>query len=78
MTTLLFDIETNGFVKQMTTIHSLVCEDLSTGQVYSFHGNDVSTGVEMLRTADKIIGHNIINFDIKGINNFSLWRPVWI
>lgn len=76
MTTLLFDIETDGFVKQMTTIHSLVCEDLSTGQVYSFHGNDVSTGVEMLRTADKIIGHNIINFDIKGIKKlYPDWSP---
>ena len=76
MAVLLFDIETDGFVKQMTTIHALVCEDFNTGEVHSFHGADVFLGIEMLRTADKIIGHNIINFDIKGIKKlYPNWTP---
>ena len=78
-----FDIETNGLLDTMDTIHSLVIQDVDTGEVWSYatpdhcveRGNGVrlgsyqfiDIGVDRLMHADQIIGHNIIGFDIPAI-----------
>lgn len=62
-----FDIETNGLLEEMDTIHSLVLQDVDTGEVFSFHGKYIEDGVWMLHDADQMIGHNIIKFDIPAI-----------
>ncbi len=76
MTTLIFDIETNGFLDKSDVIHSLVIKDLDTGEIYSCTNNfyvpkndklklwTIRDGVELLSKADLIVGHNIIKFDI--------------
>lgn len=56
----------------MTTIHSLVLKDVDSGEVWSCHdqgesGTSIEEGVQILRRADQIIGHNIIDFDIPAI-----------
>ena len=71
MSRLVFDIETNGFLEDMTTIHSLVIKDIDTGEVLSCasHHNSPSMGdcIQVLQEADVLIGHNIIGFDIPAI-----------
>lgn len=79
MTTLVFDVETDGFLSSLSKIHSLVIKDVSTGVVYSCTDNfyvpendklklwTIKDGIELLSKADLIVGHNIIKFDIPAI-----------
>lgn len=73
MTTLIFDIETDGFLETLTKIHSLVLQDVETGKVYSCCDQEgdgyysINFGLAQLRKAQRIVGHNIIKFDIPAI-----------
>ena len=62
-----FDIETNGLLDTMDTIHSLVIQDADTGKVHCLSGKYIEDGIWMLHDADQIIGHNLIGFDIPAI-----------
>lgn len=75
-----FDIETDGFVEKMTRIHSVVLIDADTEELLSFADQPgyrpISEGLEVLRTATEIIGHNIIGFDIEAIQKLHPeWEP---
>ena len=66
---LIFDIETNGFLDETTLIHSLVIYDTDSDMVFSCTDNDndycnIEYGLELLSEAEEISGHNIIKFDI--------------
>ena len=60
---LVFDIETNGLYEEATIIWCLVAID-ENDKVYSFKPDEIDEGIEFLKKADKIVGHNIIGFDI--------------
>ena len=65
---LIFDLETNGLLDELTLVHSLCMFDLDSGKSYSFHSeDDIERGVHMLDMADEIIGHNIIGFDVPAL-----------
>ena len=69
MTTLIFDIETNGLLDTATKLHSLVIQDYDTGKLYSCTDNSpdntpVEVGLKLLADADIIVGHNILCFDL--------------
>jgi DNA polymerase I-like protein with 3'-5' exonuclease and polymerase domains len=75
---LAFDIETNGLLDQLTRVHSLVLRDLHTGEVWSCTDNDpkdhsVPFGVKMLMEARRVVGHNIIKFDIPALAKVYPW-----
>ena len=63
---LYFDIETDGFIDNLTKIHCLCIRDDETEGVYRFN-TDIQPGLDMLMQADKIAGHNVIKFDIPAI-----------
>jgi DNA polymerase I-like protein with 3'-5' exonuclease and polymerase domains len=83
-----FDIETNGLLDDMDTIHSLVLQDVDTGVVIScanWPGShvdpdqafpDIDYGIRLLSEADQIIGHNIIGFDIPAIQKVYPWFQI--
>ena len=68
---LIFDLETNGLLNDLTAIHCLAIHDTNTGETVAY--NDCGTkdpivrGVTRLEEADRIAGHNIISFDIPAI-----------
>ena len=62
MTSLVFDIETDDL--NATKIWCISICDVDTEKVSSYYGNTLTEGVERLQKADKLIGHNIIGFDI--------------
>ena len=86
--TVVFDLESNGLLNDATRIHCVAlhwCEeditesfndepyadspkDLPMGSSYS-----ITTGLSWLETADVLIGHNIIGFDIPIIRKFYPW-----
>lgn len=82
---LVFDIETNGLLDQLNTIHSLCMVDVDTGEQWSCHDDPewehplgipnigIDGGLDLLMKADKVIGHNIIKFDIPAIQKVKPW-----
>ena len=74
--TYVFDIETDGLLDDVTKIHCLAMQDLDTGdrKVFSPHDGNISDGLVALRTADTIIGHNIIGYDLPVIRKLY---PGW-
>lgn len=74
MKTLLFDLESNGLLDDATKLHSLVIENFETGEVLSCHGDTLVHGLMELQTADVLVGHNIIAFDIPLIRKLY---PAW-
>ena len=77
MTTLIFDIETNGLLHDVTHIHCLGIYDTETKQtlVYNDEGDTepLTRGIQRLEDADLIVGHNIINYDIPVIRKLYPW-----
>ena len=74
---LIFDIETNGLLEELTEIHCLSIHDTDTGETQSFNdqpGNfDLITGVQYLEEAECIVGHHILGFDIPAIQKVYSW-----
>tara|TARA_R100000808_G_scaffold24969_1_gene60001 strand:- start:8337 stop:10043 length:1707 start_codon:yes stop_codon:yes gene_type:complete len=75
MRKLAFDIEANGLneltvnskgnpIPEATKVWCLCVRDVDTGESWSFTPDSISDGVELLREADILIGHNIIFYDI--------------
>lgn len=74
---LVFDIETDGFISQVTTIHCLVIHDTEENKTITFsdegHCEPVVRGVQFLDQADCISGHNIIGYDIPVLHKLYPW-----
>ena len=66
---LVFDIETDDL--NATKIWCICAYDLDKERMYSFGPDKITEGVELLKKADKIIGHNIIGFDIPVIHKLT-------
>jgi len=66
---LVFDIETDDL--KATKIHCIVAQDMDTKEIYKFPPDKLDKGYALLESADKLIGHNIIGFDIPMVEKFS-------
>jgi len=67
--TLVFDLETNGLLPDVTRIHCLAIYDSSTDTVETYNDEknnrySISEGIGKLLVADTLVGHNIIGFDL--------------
>ena len=60
---LVFDIETDGLYQDSKNIWCMVAVDEDDNS-YSFKQDEIDKGIELLKSADVIIGHNIIGFDV--------------
>lgn len=75
-----YDIETNGLLDDLDTIHCLVLYDLDTRELLSFRNDGhpdnfarLTEGVRMLNEADLRVGHNIIKFDEPALAKLFPW-----
>lgn len=78
---LIFDIETDGFLENVTTIHCLVIKNTETGNALTFGpvGCDqpLGPGLDVLmNTKDILVGHNVIKYDIPVIQKLYPWFSV--
>lgn len=76
MTTLVFDIETNGLLDELDRLHCLCIKNLDTGEVISASSENLDikdTIAQHLMKADVLIGHNILKFDIPAIQKVYPW-----
>ena len=65
----IFDIETNGFLEELTKIHCIMIHNTETHKLerYDPAFSPVKDAVKRIEKADTIIGHNIIGFDVPAI-----------
>ena len=74
---LLFDIESNGFLDVLNTVHVLVIKDTRTQRIYKFRAHNADEGAKMLQAAtragDFIVAHNGIKFDIPALKKLYPW-----
>lgn len=68
---LVFDIETNGLLKDVSVLHCMCIYDTETGQMHRYDPSNVVDGVNLLQnavdTGKSICGHNVINYDIPAL-----------
>lgn len=60
---LVFDIETNGLLDDVTKVHCMVIYDTNTDEYFEYRPNEIEQGVQKLISGDTVCGHNVIAFD---------------
>ena len=74
---LVFDLETNGFLRDVSTVHCLAIHDLDTEKTITYNDTGsqepVVRGIQRLQDADLVIGHNIIGYDLPVIRKLYGW-----
>jgi len=78
--TLYFDIETNGLedfttLDDLEVVHCLSVYDGQKERMITFDGDGIPEGLKLLNSADTIIGHNVIKFDIPALQKLYTWSP---
>ncbi|MAR13931.1 MAG: hypothetical protein CL681_28650 [Blastopirellula sp.] len=65
---ILFDIESTGLLRQGSRIHCIVARDCVHPEDYTVYDNrpdsTITMGVEALKRAPVLVGHNIASYDI--------------
>ena len=75
MSSCVFDIETNGLDEKLTKVHCIVIYDNESQEYHKYAPDDVPDGIAKLSEYDKLIGHNIISFDIPALDKVFNWSP---
>ena len=79
--TLVFDLETNGLLHDLTRIHCLAIYDSTTDDIETYNDEknnkySISEGIGRLLVADTLVGHNIIGFDLPAISKlYNYFTP---
>jgi hypothetical protein len=63
-TWLVFDCETDGLYDEATTVHCVVVYDIVRKQTSTYGPDHIADALAHLATADVLIGHNVIFYDI--------------
>ena len=61
---LIFDLESDGLYNNVTKIHCLVIYDIQSGNTFSYGPDAIDNAINHLDSADVLIGHNILFYDI--------------
>jgi len=62
---IVFDIEADGL--SPTKIFCIVAQDVDTGDVFTFDNTQLEAGYLFLKSATKLIGHNILGYDLPAL-----------
>tara|TARA_R100001082_G_scaffold66680_1_gene37676 strand:- start:1144 stop:1689 length:546 start_codon:yes stop_codon:yes gene_type:complete len=79
--TMVFDLETNGLLHDLTRIHCLSIYDTETNEIQSFNDErnnqySIVEGLSLLSVADWVVGHNICGFDLPCIRKlYNFFKP---
>ena len=65
---LIFDLESDGLYDNVTVIHCIVVYDIGLQQTFSYGPDRITDALAHLATADVLIGHNILFYDIPVLN----------
>lgn len=70
MKTITLDIEADGLLDTITQIYCICCRELSTGIEVQFTPDNLHDFVGYVESVQRIIGHNIVSYDIPAIHRF--------
>jgi DNA polymerase-1 len=73
VTELVFDIETDGLLRQLSRVHCISTESANGGDNLLYEPENVEDGLRALMKADAIVAHNGINFDVPAIQKVYPW-----
>ena len=71
---LLFDLESDGLLPELTKIHCIAAVDPDTGEEFSWKPWQLAEALEALSQADTLLGHNIIGFDLRALEKVYGFR----
>ena len=77
---LIFDIEADNLLPNVTKVHCMVIKNLETDKVMRFDPNNLVMGLGILQGAEAIGGHNIMAYDLpvlKKLYNFDYTGEVF-
>lgn len=60
---LVWDLETDGLLDEVSVIHCAVAKDLDTREVFDFKPNEISQALDLLADAEHLVGQNSIKYD---------------
>jgi hypothetical protein len=80
MKTLFFDIETNAIedwsnLSDLNTVHCQSIYDPTTPKMITYHGAGIKNGLMELAKAERIVGHNVIGFDLPALSKMYSFHP---
>ena len=61
---IIFDIETNGFLSDVTKIHCIVIKDIDSKKVLSFKYDNIDNAIKIISDANLLVGHNVQKYDL--------------
>jgi len=61
---LVFDIETDNLYDKVTLTHCIVIYDITAQQTFTYGPNNITAALDHLATADVLLGHNVIFYDL--------------
>jgi len=67
MTRLVFDIECNGLLDELTNVHCIAIFDCNTGKADLYEPDNIQAALDRIAGADELFGHNIIGFDLPAL-----------
>ena len=67
MKTIVFDIESDGLLDEITKIHCIACKDLVSKEEVQFTPDNLDDFTKYINSIQCIIGHNIVGFDLPAI-----------
>lgn len=62
---LIFDIEADNLLDDVAQVWCIVARDVDTDEVYTFDPICIEEGLNLLNSAELLIGHNIIDYDLR-------------
>jgi len=79
MASYILDIETNGLLGSLDRVHCVALKDIETGEVYSYADQQghkpICDALERMATADMLVAHNGIGFDLPALKKVYGWSP---
>lgn len=76
---LIFDLESDGLYDVVSVIHCIVIHDIGANQTFTYGPDCIAAALDHLATADVLIGHNIIFYDLPVLQKLhSFVRKSWI
>jgi hypothetical protein len=69
-----FDIETNGFLDEATTVWCAAVKDHSNGKIKTFDPSSISSLCSYLNQFGILIGHNCVQFDFPVLKKLFGWE----
>jgi len=73
-TFLVFDLESDGLYDEVTVVHCIVIHDINKQKTFTYGPESIADALNHLETADVLIGHNIIFYDLpvlEKLHNFK-------